>query len=38
MGRDGLVNGRKLRMEGRFVKSCSLGFFRRFDYDFIFTV
>lgn len=27
MGRDGLVNGRTVRMEGRFVKSYSLGFF-----------
>lgn len=25
MGRDGSVNGRKVRMEGRFVKSYSLG-------------
>lgn len=38
MGRDGLANGRKVRMEGRFVKSYSLGFFRRFDYDFTFMV
>lgn len=36
MGRDGLVKGRTVRMEGRFVKSYSLGFF--FDYDFIFMV
>lgn len=34
MGRDGLVNGRTVRMEGRFVKSYSLGFF--FDYGLIF--
>lgn len=37
MGRDGSVNGRKVRMEGRFVKSYSLGFVVQ-DYDFIFMV